>query len=169
MPKVTKKTLNCRGRLVDLTQPAVMGILNATPDSFFAGSRDRRNNHSTVATAGQMLARALPFWTSAATLPAPARLRLARSKRPSGCYPLSRPFWPAFPMRSSLLIRSGLRWPGRRLHAGAAWLTTLRAARWIRPCSHTVAELGVPYILMHLRGTPQTMQSMATYKILFPK
>jgi hypothetical protein len=39
MPKVTKKTLNCRGRLVSLETPVVMGILNITPDSFFAGSR----------------------------------------------------------------------------------------------------------------------------------
>ncbi|RYF64121.1 MAG: dihydropteroate synthase, partial [Cytophagaceae bacterium] len=59
MPKVTKKTLNCRGRLVDLTQPAIMGILNITPDSFFADSRVSLD--TTVSTAERMLQEGATF------------------------------------------------------------------------------------------------------------
>ena len=53
MLQVSKKTLNIRGRLLDLSTPAVMGIMNITPDSFYAGSR-HQNTGAALQQAGKM-------------------------------------------------------------------------------------------------------------------
>ena len=56
----TNKTLNCRGELIDLSQPKVMGIINVTPNSFYAGSRQMDLN-SVLKQAEKMLAEGATF------------------------------------------------------------------------------------------------------------
>ncbi|AKD55707.1 dihydropteroate synthase [Spirosoma radiotolerans] len=161
MPKVTKKTLNCRGRLVDLTQPAVMGILNITPDSFFADSRVSLNN--TVATAERMLQDGATFLDIGGYSTRPGAAEVSPSEEADRVLPIIEAILAAFPtaLISIDTFRASV---ARQAVALGAVLVNDIAGGTLDPAMFgTVAELGVPYILMHTRGTPQTMQSMATY------
>jgi len=161
MPKVTKKTLNCRGHLVDLTQPAVMGILNITPDSFFADSRVSLDN--TVGTAERMLQEGATFLDIGGYSTRPGATEVSPSEEADRVLPSIEAILAAFPgaLISIDTFRSSV---ARQAVASGAALVNDIAGGTLDPAMFgTVAELGVPYILMHTRGTPQTMQSMATY------
>lgn len=161
MPKVTKKTLNCRGRLVDLTQPAVMGILNITPDSFFADSRVSLD--STVSTAERMLQEGATFLDIGGYSTRPGAAEVSPSEEADRVLPVIDAILAAFP--SALISVDTFRASVARqaVASGAALVNDIAGGTLDSAMFNTVAELGVPYVLMHTRGTPQTMQSMATY------
>lgn len=161
MPKVTKKTLNCRGRLVDLAQPAVMGILNITPDSFFADSRVSLD--STVATAERMLQDGATFLDIGGYSTRPGAAEVSPSEEADRVLPVITAILDAFP--NALLSIDTFRASVARqaVAAGAALVNDIAGGTLDPAMFGTVAELGIPYILMHTRGTPQTMQAMATY------
>lgn len=161
MPKVTKKTLNCRGRLVDLTQPAVMGILNITPDSFFADSRVSLDN--TVIAAEQMLQEGATFLDIGGYSTRPGAAVVSPTEEADRVLPSIEAILSAFPdaLISVDTFRSSV--ARQAVVSGAALVNDIAGGTLDPAMFGTVAELGVPYILMHTRGTPQTMQSMATY------
>lgn len=161
MPKVTKKTLNCRGRLVDLAQPAVMGILNITPDSFFADSRISLDR--TVTTAERMLQDGATFLDIGGYSTRPGAAEVSPSEEADRVLPVINAILDAFP--NALLSIDTFRASVARqaVAAGAALVNDIAGGTLDPAMFGTVAELGIPYILMHTRGTPQTMQAMATY------
>ncbi|GAB3803609.1 dihydropteroate synthase [Spirosoma humi] len=161
MPKVTKKTLNCRGRLVDLTQPAVMGILNITPDSFFAGSRVSLDN--TVRVAERMQQEGATFLDIGGYSTRPGAAEVSPAEEADRVLPSIEAILAAFP--DALISIDTFRASVARqaVAAGAALVNDIAGGTLDPAMFGTVAELGVPYVLMHTRGTPQTMQSMATY------
>ena len=161
MPKVTKKTLNCRGRLVDLAKPAVMGILNITPDSFFADSRVSLD--STVATAERMLRDGATFLDIGGYSTRPGAAEVSPSEEADRVLPVVTAILDAFP--NALLSIDTFRASVARqaVAAGAALVNDIAGGTLDPAMFGTVAELGTPYILMHTRGTPQSMQAMATY------
>jgi dihydropteroate synthase len=65
-------TLNCKGRLLEIDTPVVMGIINTTPDSFYSGSR-KGSVTDALHTAEKMLKKALPFWISAGKAQVPVQ------------------------------------------------------------------------------------------------
>ncbi|MVM34179.1 dihydropteroate synthase [Spirosoma sp. HMF4905] len=166
MPKVTKKTLNCRGRLVDLTQPAVMGILNATPDSFFAGSRVTPNKTATtvaVEVAQQMLDDGATFLDIGGYSTRPGAAAVSPTEEADRVLPIIEAILANFP--DALISIDTFRASVARqaVKSGASIVNDVAGGTLDPAMFETVAMLGVPYILMHMRGTPQTMQSLATY------
>jgi dihydropteroate synthase len=166
MPKFTKKTLNCRGRIVDLTRPAVMGILNITPDSFYGGSRT--DTRQAVDRAGQMLTEGATFIDIGGYSTRPGATDIGPTEEADRVLPVIEAIDRAFP--DALISVDTFRASVARLAVGAgASLINDVAGGTLDPAMFgTVAELGVPYILMHLRGTPQTMQSLTGYGDLVP-
>lgn len=167
-PKGTKKTLNCRGQLVDLTQPAVMGILNSTPDSFFAGSRLTSADiaSSAVDVAGQMLAEGATFLDVGGYSTRPGAADISPSEEADRVLPVIEAITAHFP--SALLSVDTFRASvaQQAVWAGAALINDVSGGTLDPAMFETVAQLGVPYVLMHLRGTPQTMPSLAVYRNL---
>ncbi len=167
-PKGTKKTLNCRGRLVDLTQPAVMGILNTTPDSFFANSRLTTNNATSVAVdmAGQMLADGAMFLDIGGYSTRPGAAEVSSTEEADRVLPVIEAIMAHFPdaLISIDTFRASV--AQQAVRSGASLINDISGGTLDPIMFATVAQLGVPYILMHLRGTPQTMQSLATYQNL---
>jgi dihydropteroate synthase len=161
MPKVTKKTLNCRGRLVDLAQPVVMGILNITPDSFFANSRVSLDN--TISTAERMLQDGATFLDIGGYSTRPGAAEVSPAEEADRVLPVIEAIRSRFP--DTLISIDTFRASVARqaVEAGAALVNDVAGGTLDPAMFGTVADLGVPYILMHMRGTPQTMQSMATY------
>lgn len=168
MPKVTKKTLNCRGRLVDLAQPAVMGILNITPDSFFAGSRVALDE--TISTAGKMLDEGATFLDIGGYSTRPGAAEVSPAEEADRVLPVIESILTSFP--DALISIDTFRASVARqaVESGASLINDVSGGTIDPAMFDTVAELSqsmsVPYILMHMRGTPQTMQSLATYQNL---
>lgn len=164
MPKVTKKTLNCRGRLVDLTVPAVMGILNSTPDSFFTGSRVTTDR--IVDTAEKMLADGATFLDIGGYSTRPGAKEVSAVEETARILPAIEAIINRFP--DALISVDTFRASVARqaVEAGASLINDVAGGTLDPAMFGTVANSGVPYVLMHLRGTPQTMQSLATYQNL---
>ena len=166
MPKTTKKTLNCGGRLLDLTQPAVMGILNITPDSFFA---DSRASLSHVADrAQQMLDDGATLLDIGGYSTRPGAAPVSPTEEADRVLPIIDVLSSTFPdaVISVDTFRASV--ARQAVKAGAALINDVAGGSLDPDMFATVAELNqsksVPYVLMHLRGTPQTMQSFAIYQ-----
>ncbi|MFD2935250.1 dihydropteroate synthase [Spirosoma flavum] len=166
MPKATKKTLNCRGRLVDLAQPAVMGILNITPDSFFADSRVSLDK--TVSTAEKMLAEGATFLDIGGYSTRPGAIEVSPIQEADRVLPVVEAILDSFP--DALISIDTFRASVARqaIESGASIINDVSGGTLDSAMFTTVADLSkymsIPYILMHMRGTPQTMQSLTTYK-----
>lgn len=163
MKGLVPHTLNINGRLLTLSEPQVMGILNVTPDSFYAASRQQGER--------AIAQRIEQICTEGGTM------------IDVGAYS-SRPGADEVPVEEEMeRLRSGLAIVRRLCPDAVVSVDTFRADV-ARMCveeygvgivndisggtmdSHmfeTVASLGVPYILMHMQGTPQTMQLMPSY------
>lgn len=162
MAKVTKKTMNCRGRLVDLTAPAVMGILNVTPDSFFTGSRV--DTARSVETARNMLADGATFLDVGGYSTRPGAADISPAEEADRVLPVIETILTDFP--NALISIDTFRASVARqaVGAGACLVNDVSGGTLDPAMFATVAGLpGIPYVLMHLRGTPQTMQSLAAY------
>lgn len=164
MLKLTPYSINVRGRLFELSQPQVMGILNVTPDSFYSGSR--------MQTDAQIAARAEQIVEEGGTM-----IDLgAYSSRPGAAdvspeeelSRLSRALGIVRGLFSDVVVsvdtfRAEV---ARRCveDYGADIINDISGGTLDEDMFPTVASLNVPYILMHMRGTPQTMQQQTDYK-----
>ena len=158
-----KRTLNIRGRLMDLSTPRVMGILNVTPDSFYADSRTP-GAEAVAARVRQIRDEGADFidigaYSSrpgAADVPAAEemeRLRLGLSviAREAPEMPVSVDTFRADVARMCVE------------EYGVAVVNDIAGGQLDAAMFDTVARLGVPYVLMHMQGTPQTMQREPHY------
>ena len=158
-----EKTLNLKGNLVSLATPLIMGILNVTPDSFFADSR-KQDEAAIDARIQQILSEGgdlidLGGYSSRpdATEVTPAeemrRLEVALS--------LLQRHYPQVPV-SVDTFRADI---ARRCaeEYGVAMINDISGGELDAQMFSTVADLHIPYIMMHMRGTPQTMQQHCDY------
>ncbi|QIP15777.1 dihydropteroate synthase [Spirosoma aureum] len=164
MPKVTKKTLNCRGRLVSLETPVVMGILNITPDSFFAGSRIPLEK--TVEIAQKMLADGATFLDVGGYSTRPGAADISPTEEADRVLPVIEAILKSFPhaLISVDTFRASV--ARQTVESGAAIINDVSGGTLDQAMFETVSSLDVPYVLMHMRGTPATMQSMTAYQNL---
>ncbi|MEZ0539671.1 dihydropteroate synthase [Fibrella arboris] len=162
MVKITQKTLNCRGRLVDLTKPAVMGILNVTPDSFYQKSRLHVGQE--VEMAARMIDEGATFLDVGGYSTRSGATDLSAAEEADRVLPVIEGILDSFP--DALISVDTFRAEVARLavEQGAVMINDVGGGSLDPAMFATVAALNVPYILMHMRGTPQTMQSMATYR-----
>lgn len=154
-------TWNCRGRLVVVDKPMVMGILNLTPDSFYADSRVRTDE--VVERAGNMIAEGADILDIGGQSTRPGSTYLDAQPEADRVIPALTALRAAFP--DILLSIDTFHHTVARdaVAAGADLVNDISGGTldpWMIP---TVAGLNVPYVLMHLKGTPQTMQASAKY------
>ncbi len=162
MVQVNKKTLNIRGRMTNLTAPLVMGILNITSDSFFAGSRVISNDQI-LDRAGEMVREGVDIIDIGgySTRPGAADIDVYEEsdRVESAVAPLNK-YFPEL-IISVDTFRSVV--ARRAVEAGAHIINDVSGGNLDVEMFDTVAELKVPYVLMHMRGTPQTMNQMTVY------
>lgn len=161
MAKVTKKTLNCRGRLVDLTTTAVMGILNITPDSFYEGSRILPEKVTEIAI--QMLADGATFIDLGGYSTRPGAADISSAEEVDRVLPAIESILKAFPTTLISVDTFRAEVARQSVAAGASLINDVSGGLLDPDMFQTVAKSGVPYVLMHMRGTPKTMQSLASY------
>lgn len=157
-------SLNLRGRLAEYDHPAVMGILNVTPDSFYAGSRvtgsvelHRRVERmlaqgADIIDVGGYSSRPGADDVSPEEEMARVRRGVEAIRRVSADIPVS-----VDTFRADVARHAVLDW-------GADIVNDISGGAIDSGMFPTVAELKVPYVLMHMRGTPATMQTMTDYE-----
>lgn len=156
-------TLNIKGRLFDLSEPQVMGILNVTPDSFFDGSRKQTESEirsrveQIVAEGGSMIdIGAYSSRPGADDVSAKEEMeRLRKGMK------ILREVAPEIPVSVDTFRADVAKMSIEEL--GADVINDISGGELDKNMFETVAKLKVPYILMHMKGTPQTMQQAPLY------
>ena len=156
-------TLNLSGRLVSLEKPLVMGIVNVTPDSFFAGSRidgakALRERLDTLVREGAALAD-LGAYSSRPGAEEVSPEEERRRLRPA--LQILRDEYPDLPVSVDTFRSDVARMAVEEY--GASMINDISGGGLNPAMYRTMAELQVPYILMHMKGDPQTMQQQASY------
>lgn len=155
-------TLQCRGRLLDLSTPVVMGILNMTPDSFYDGGR-LDSVDAVLRQAEKMLLDGAALLDIGGASSRPGAAEVPEADELKRVVPAIEALSRQFP--EALLSIDTWRASVARaaVDAGAVLVNDISAGRLSGGMFAEVARLGVPYVLMHMRGTPQTMQQQPTY------
>lgn len=157
------RTINIKGELFSLDRPVVMGILNVTPDSFFAGSRKRTEAEIAVRIE-EILAQGGDwidiggYSSRPDATPVTADEEMRRLEL--GLEILSRDY-PSVPVSVDTFRADVARCCVEKY--GVAMINDISAGELDPEMFRTVADLKVPYIMMHMRGTPQTMASLTDY------
>lgn len=155
-------TINCKGQLIDLSVPKVMGILNTTPDSFFDGG-NYSNENAIVNQVEKMIADGATFIDVGAYSSKPNANFVSEAEELERIVPVVKLILKHFP--SVLLSIDTFRGAvaAACLENGAALINDISAGHLDETMLEVIAKYKVPYIMMHMRGTPQTMQQLTNY------
>lgn len=158
--------LNLGGKLSTTERPLVMGILNITPDSFYAGSRFSLTDNY-LETAGKMLESGASILDIGGYSSRPGAEDISTEMEKDRVLPAVTAIRNTFP--DALISIDTFRAPVARasVEAGANIVNDISGGTLDGNMFETVGELGCPYILMHMRGTPQNMQLHTEYTSLF--
>ncbi|OKL41013.1 dihydropteroate synthase [Pontibacter flavimaris] len=157
-----KSTLNCRGKLLSLEVPLVMGILNLTPDSFFPGSR-LRSAEEAVRKAEQMLADGADILDIGGYSTRPGAAEVSSQEEQDRILPAIEAIHHSFPEAIISVDTFRADVAEASITVGAHIINDVGGGLLDDSMFGTIARLQVPYILMHMRGTPQTMASLTKY------
>ena len=156
-------TINCKGQLIDLSTPKVMGILNVTPNSFFDGGK-YKNESEIRSQVEKMLNDGATFIDIGAYSSKPNADFVSEAEELNRIVPIVNLILEHFPetLISIDTFRSEVAMAC--IENGAALINDISAGNLDDKMLETIAKYNVPYIMMHMRGTPQTMQTMTNYE-----
>lgn len=156
-------TINCLGNLVDLSFPKIMGILNVTPNSFYDGGQ-YADEKSMLLQVEKMLAEGATFIDIGAYSSKPSAEFVSEEEEIARLIPILKLVLKHFPetLISVDTFRANVAKAG--IQNGACIINDISAGRLDANMMQIAAELQVPYIMMHMKGNPQTMQSLAYYE-----
>lgn len=155
-------TINCKGKLIDLSNPKVMGVLNVTPDSFYDGGT-YTNKGSILKQVERMLSEGATFIDVGAYSSRPNADHVSEDEELRRILPIIHLILDKFPETLISIDTFRSKIANACIKAGAALINDISAGKLDDNMLETIAELQVPYIMMHMRGTPQTMQSLTEY------
>ena len=158
----TKTTLNCRGRLLDLSSPIVMGILNVTPDSFYDGGR-YGDMDAILNRAEKMLAEGATIIDIGGMSSRPGAKEVPVDVELSRSIPAVKMLRKRFPEAFISIDTVWAEVARQAVDVGADMVNDISTSSMDDTLIPTVGQLGVPYILMHMQGKPQTMQKNPKY------
>ncbi|HBC03310.1 MAG TPA: dihydropteroate synthase [Aequorivita sp.] len=157
------QTLNCRGTLIDLSIPKVMGIINVTPDSFYDGGKTF-SEKEILKQAERMLSEGATFLDVGGYSTRPGAEDISETEEIRRVVESVESMLKRFPeaLISVDTFRSEV--AKKAVETGAAIVNDVSGGTLDGEMYKTVAKLNVPYILMHMRGTPKTMAKLTDYK-----
>ncbi|MDC6366766.1 MULTISPECIES: dihydropteroate synthase [Flavobacteriaceae] len=155
-------TINCKGELINLCSPKIMGILNLTPDSFFDGGK-YKDETSILSQVELMLSQGASFIDMGAYSSRPGAEHVPEDEELKRLLPVLELILKNFPetLVSVDTFRSNV--ASKSLERGAAMINDISAGNLDPDMFSAVAQYQVPYVMMHLKGTPQSMQKEAHY------
>ena len=160
---IERFSINCRGRLIDLSKPRVMGILNITPDSFYDGSRTT-TEASVLKRAETMLDEGADFLDLGAVSSKPGSTGTELAEERTRLIPMLKALVRHFPeavvsidtWRSEIAEESAA--------TGASIINDISGGHLDPSIIDVAARYRMPYVLMHMQGTPKTMQENPHYE-----
>lgn len=155
-------TINCLGTLVDLSSPKVMGILNVTPNSFYDGGK-YADEKSMLSQVEKMLTEGAAFIDIGAYSSKPSAEFVTEQEETQRLLPILKSVLQYFPEALISVDTFRANVAKAAIENGACIINDIAAGGLDENMMKTVAELQVPYIMMHMKGNPQTMQSLAQY------
>lgn len=157
--------INCRGTLLDLTSPVIMGILNITPDSFYEASRI----HSTeklLKQVEQMLKEGATILDIGGASSRPGATAISLEEERQRVIPTIQLIAQHFPEALLSVDTYRAHIAQEAIDAGAHLVNDISASNIEEDLLDVVAKNKVPYVLMHMQGTPQNMQQAPHYEDL---
>lgn len=157
------QTLNCRGNLIDLSVPKVMGIINVTPDSFYDGGKTF-SEKEILKQAEKMLLEGATFLDVGGYSTRPGADEISENEEIKRVIEAIESILKNFPetIISVDTFRSEV--ASKSVEAGAAIVNDVSGGILDTEMYKILAKLKVPYILMHMRGNPKTMANLTDYK-----
>lgn len=154
--------LDCNGRIINLEKPVVMGILNITPDSFFDGGKYLTTN-AIIQRAGKILDEGGSIIDLGAVSTRPGAKQISENEELTRLLPALNAILKAYPdaIVSVDTYRAGI--AQKVVDSGASIINDISGGSMDTQMFSTIAKLKVPYILMHMKGTPQDMQINPEY------
>ena len=156
-------TINCKGQLIDLSTPKIIGILNVTPNSFYDGGKFTLSENG-LSQVGKMLEEGATFIDIGAYSSKPNAEFVSEEEERSRILPVVKSILKQFPDALISIDTFRSRIAAVCIENGAAIINDISAGNLDEKMMEVVAKYNVPYIMMHLRGTPQTMQSLTNYE-----
>ena len=158
-------TINCKGQIIDLTTPKIMGILNITPNSFYDGGKYSLEKNA-ISKVDKMLKEGATFIDIGAYSSKPNAEFVSEEEELKRIIPVVKTLIKEFPetLLSIDTFRSSV--AQECINNGAALINDISAGSLDEKMMEVIASNNVPYIMMHLRGTPQTMQNQTNYENL---
>ena len=156
-------TINCKGKLIDLSSPKVMGILNITPDSFYDGGK-YKNESDILQQTEKMLNEGATFIDVGAYSSRPGAAHISVDEELKRIVPVVQLLIKEFPeiVISIDTFRNDV--AKATVSEGAAIVNDISGGKMDQNMFSTIADLQVPYIIMHMQGTPQNMQENPVYE-----
>jgi len=158
-----QQTLNCDGTLLVLGTPKIMGVINVTPDSFFANSR-QEGLADILRTTEKMLTEGADLLDIGGMSSRPGAEIISVDQELQRVITPIDAIMKRFPEAIVSIDTVHAEVAKAAVNAGSSLVNDISAGRIDPKMYDTVAELGVPYILMHMRGTPKTMQQQPDYE-----
>ena len=156
-------SLNCRGRLLLVDKPLVMGIINVTPDSFYSGSR-QQTNEAILLQAKKMIEEGADIIDIGGQSTRPGSERVSAKDELERVLPAIKGILNDFPEVVISVDTYQSEVATECVNAGAAIINDISSGNMDSEMLSTVAKLQVPYICMHMKGTPENMQEQAIYE-----
>lgn len=155
-------TLNCKGKIVSLQKPVVMGILNITPDSFYKGYLQLADEEI-LSMAANMMAQGAAIIDIGGQSTRPGSRIIPDGEEAGRVIPVIEKIAKHFPQAILSIDTYYASVARAAVEAGAHMVNDISAGNMDSEMIQTVAALKVPYICMHMQGTPQTMQVNPQY------
>ncbi len=155
-------TINCLGKLIDVSTPKIMGVLNLTPDSFYDGGK-YRDMAQILKQVALMLDQGASFIDIGAYSSRPDAEDVSETLELQRLIPVLKVVIKEFPdcLISVDTFRSKV--AQEAIGEGAALINDISGGQLDPAMFDVIATAQVPYIMMHMRGTPQTMKNLTTY------
>ncbi|MFP9115377.1 dihydropteroate synthase [Flavobacterium sp. RHBU_3] len=154
--------INCKGNLIDLSTPKVMGILNVTPDSFFDGGK-YKDETTLLNQAEKLLTEGATFIDLGAYSSKPNAEFVSEDEELQRAAPVVELILKHFPETVISIDTFRAKVAEACIESGAAIINDIAAGLLDDTMIPTVGKYKVPYIMMHMRGTPQTMVKLTQY------
>lgn len=159
-------TLNCKGKLLTATKSIVMGVINATPDSFYPGSRLDKPDEA-LQLAKQMLKDGAQIIDIGGQSTRPGSERISSVEELDRVLPIIEKLQQEIPEIILSIDTYHSNVAVAALHSGASIVNDISAGDMDANMISIVAKNGAPFICMHMKGTPETMQFNPQYNNLF--
>ena len=155
-------TINCKGNLIELSTPKVMGILNITPNSFYDGGKFQEDT-IILKQVEKLLNEGATFIDIGAYSSKPNAEFVSEEEELQRILPVLQQIIKQFPEAIISIDTFRAEVAKQSVLNGAALINDISAGYLDEKMLPTIAELQVPYIMMHMKGNPQTMQSLTHY------